>query len=124
MVVRKIIQISFSAIALIIFCMSIAFEETISLLLIILAGIILSIAGVINGIFISSPTKRIDPYMPPKDYHRPYAPTTLTPPTTPNPNIPPQEVPVFTCKYCEEIFGTELKLRRHIGMKHFKELEI
>lgn len=42
----------------------------------------------------------------------------------PTPVPKPPELGVLICKYCEKPFETEDKLKRHVGMAHYKELNI
>lgn len=42
---------------------------------------------------------------------------------------PPKEAkelprPIFTCRHCKQQFGTENKLRRHIGIAHLETIKI
>lgn len=72
------------------------------------------------------------PIPPAPELIEPPAPKPIEPPTPPAPEVPiepaavikKQEPDKFICKYCESVFATENRLRRHIGMKHLDKLDI
>lgn len=111
-----------------------------AILVIVLAGLLLAVDTVVSGLYSNTIVRTKLPTPQPQQPilvqpPRMTKPVMQQPQPTPEPQVNPFDnlikptpqpapEPEFLCKYCGKEMETEQKLRRHIGMAHYKELEI